>query len=107
MIDLVVDAAAVYRLWRLAAQDAITEPVRARFIRAAFARTDVEPGRPQPVPWPVTLLECPWCLSVYLAAAVLVFRRRFPRLWDPVARLLALSAACGTAATILEHLEEN
>lgn len=52
----------------------------------------------------VTILEpsplgevvvCPWCLSPYVAVAVLAARRFVPRLWGPVAAVLAASAVTG------------
>lgn len=44
-------------------------------------------------------ITCPWCLGVWVAAGVVIARRVAPRVWDPVARLLALSAIAGAAST--------
>lgn len=44
------------------------------------------------------LVTCPWCASIWLAAGVVVARRLAPSIWDPIARLLALSEAAGLAA---------
>lgn len=50
---------ATYRVWRLLALDAITEPIRARFI-----------FREGPVwQWLANMLECPWCAGFWLSGA--------------------------------------
>jgi hypothetical protein len=46
-------------------------------------------------PYVVELLECPWCMGVYVAGFVFVARRVAPRAWTPLARVLALSATTG------------
>lgn len=46
------------------------------------------------------LITCPWCVSVYVAAAVVAARRLAPGVWDPVARGLAASLAAGLAAEV-------
>lgn len=50
---------ASYRVWRLAALDSITEPIRARFI--------FREGRG----WQflADLIECPWCLGFWISGA--------------------------------------
>jgi hypothetical protein len=65
---------AAYRLWRLIAQDTISEPAR-----------DLLPAR---VREPV---ECPWCAGSWVTFIVAVaMRRRLPTPW-PVAALAAAS----------------
>lgn len=41
------------------------------------------------------IVVCPWCNSPYVAVAVLAARRFAPRLWGPVAWVLAASAVTG------------
>lgn len=43
------------------------------------------------------LTSCTWCASVWLAFGVVVLRQVAPRLWSPVARVLAVSAVAGWA----------
>lgn len=66
-----VAVGAVIRLTRLITHDTITAP-----LRAAAARHDVrnrlalqKPPHPGPGP-ALTFITCPWCISVYVAAAV-------------------------------------
>jgi hypothetical protein len=79
-----IDALAVYRLTRLIIEDEVTEPVRdavqQRFGAPHESRLSY-------------LLTCPYCVSVYAAAAVSVADMIAPRFWRPVSRALALSAA--------------
>lgn len=76
-----VDALAVARLTRLATRDSITHPLR----RAAIVRSDLADD----------LLSCPWCVSIWMAGAVITARVTVPRLWSPVAQLLAASEIAG------------
>ena len=41
------------------------------------------------------LIECPYCHSAYIGILVVVLRRCVPKLWDPIAKALAFSAAAG------------
>lgn len=85
-LALVVDALAVYRLVKLVRDDRITERMRV----AAIERYG------QPEDSKVTyLMHCPWCLSIYLGAAITLSRRRWPRGTALAARTLALSATTG------------
>lgn len=45
------------------------------------------------------LIGCPWCVSPYVAIAVLAARRYAPNLWGPVAKVLAASAVAGVVAS--------
>lgn len=45
-------------------------------------------------PWSV-LLDCPWCLSVWIAAGLLVLRAACPRLHAALVAVLAASAVTG------------
>lgn len=101
----VTDALAVYRLTRLVVEDVLTEPLREKIIGAAY-RVRYGPGHGiedhhagrLDEPKIATLITCPWCASVWVAAGVVVVRRVAPTVWSPVARLLAFSAAAGMIA---------
>lgn len=113
MSALVVDVLAVHRITRLVTRDVITRPIRVRLIRDAYARTDkasyVEfaseaavdamPHGDDEAPKLAALLTCPWCVSVYVAAGVLIARRWTPRLWRTASYGLALSSAAGLLST--------
>lgn len=76
-ISLVVYALAVARVTRLVNADRITKGPRDAIIAALWRRTWLKLG-PAPSqdeidavqkPLPVYLIECPWCVSIYVAAA--------------------------------------
>lgn len=111
--DDVVDALATARLTRLVVADTITEPLRQRAIRAAYARAGRETyftiesqhsdpegivtADPMP-PKLAYLVTCPWCAGMWVALGVVVIRRVAPRAWRPLARALAMSEAAGVIA---------
>lgn len=88
MRDLIVDALAVARLTRLVTEDTLPPLEAAR--ERAYAVVEQRHG----AAW-AEGITCPWCVSVHLAAAVLVARRVAPRAWSTAARGLALSYAAG------------
>jgi Protein of unknown function (DUF1360) len=90
-----VDALATYRLVRLLQVDSITESVRNRLMKRHGATKQGQ------------LIDCPWCLSPYVAALVLAARAISPRLWDIAARVLAFSAMTGIASSAVARLEED
>jgi hypothetical protein len=95
---LTVDALAVYRLVVLVVKDAITDPVR-DWLGKPWSR----PGQPFPAYsggrwWTFKLVTCPWCVSVWLAAAVVFATRFMPGAWQYGAVLLALSGVAGFLA---------
>lgn len=120
-LDPLVDALACYRLTRLAGADVLTEDLRRAAVQWAYRRagrelrvddatseTTVEAVKASsvndgPPPKLASLFTCRWCLSVYLGTGVVVARRVAPRLWDPVARALALSAL----SALLAGLEQD
>lgn len=103
MEDLVVDALAVFRGWRLLSRDTIFDTPRDWWKSWVYSRApEPEPGRGQPVPKAIELIGCPWCVSVYGAVAVVILRTRYPKVWRPIARALALSALCGLIAENLD-----
>ena len=81
---LVVDALAVYRITRLVVDDAILDAPRERVFGWLDSRAKV-----------AELLDCSWCVAVWVAFGVVVLRGVLPRAWAPVARGLALSAVAG------------
>jgi hypothetical protein len=86
--EVAVDALATFRLVRLVQRDSIIDRPRQR----AFAWLDDHHPRLS------ELGECSWCLSIWVAAGVVVARRVAPTVWGPVARLLAASAVAGIAS---------
>lgn len=84
MIDEAVDFLAVYRLTRLGVTDQFP-PVRK--LRARVL------GRWPETDWRVELGTCSWCLSVWIAAGVLLVRRT--RAWRALRFVLASSAVAG------------
>lgn len=77
-MTFLVDALATFRLTRLVVRDDITAPLRAKVS-----------GKLE------TLVSCAWCSSWWLALGVVGARRFFPRLWGPLAQVLAFSAVAG------------
>ncbi len=120
--DLVVDAVAVHRLTHLVTQDVIADPVRERWVEAAYAgagrceqaRANLDPGSVTPwadyalaegdrAPKLAVLVSCKWCTSIWCALLAVLARRAVRPVWDPLARLLALSSA----GTLLSGLEQD
>lgn len=122
MIDVVLDALAVYRLTRLVTADTITQTMRDMVIADEYDRRGdtlaaiervggVEyPGDwqaaveadPDP-PKVATLVTCRWCAGMWVALAVTVLRLVAPRQWAPLRDALAFSAA----AALLARLEDD
>lgn len=95
MKTLIVDTLATVRLTRLVIDDNITEPLRDRAMQAL-----IRTGEERPELKPVTdkleyFLTCPWCVSVYSAAAILLLRKFAPETADIVNSALAASAVTG------------
>lgn len=105
-----IDALATARLTRLVTKDVLTKRPRAAIIRAAYRRAGRSEHSGDPDDWPVIdgddtpklawLITCPWCASVYVAAGVVLVRHRAPRLWQPVAELLAASQVAGLVGNL-------
>lgn len=122
VLDGSVDALAAYRLTRLATADRITRPARVALIRRSYARqtddwfTDGAGARPLELgpltdgevddtpeddagaPPLAAFVKCRWCTGLWISLAVVAARRYCPRLWDPLARALALSATAALVA---------
>lgn len=89
---LAVDALAVYRLTRAAVKDKITERPR-RW--AATLPDRYEGPLAAPAPLLAYLASCPWCASVWVAAAVVALTVFAPLWWSYAATGLALAAVSG------------
>ncbi len=110
MIPLLFDALSAYRLTRLITADTILDGPRDALVRWAYERQgNLTPGFVPPswsdfamdderAPKLATLATCRWCSGPYVAAAVVIARRRFPRQWAPIAEALALSAGAALIA---------
>lgn len=120
--SLLVDALATFRLTRLVATDVIFDRWRDGLIERAYIAEDTRDeaaarwltGEDAPGQWAevvaadpdppklATLVTCPWCAGMYVAAGVVLARRLAPRPWGAAAKVLALSAAAGIIASALE-----
>lgn len=89
---LVVDAGCVFRLTALLTRDTITQPVRSWLGRPfELGGAKLQGGRW----WLFELATCPWCISVWIAAATVTFTVLAPAVWQYVAFAACLSAAAG------------
>lgn len=121
-----VDALATARLARLVTTDTITRPLRDAAIMGTYAlklpgedRDDmasymrgraVETTGDSRTSWAevvaadpyapklATLVTCRWCTGVWVGLGVVAARRIAPRVWDPLARALALAEVAGLAS---------
>lgn len=101
-VDLVVDALAVHRLTRMVIEDRVPLGwLRSSIVRRAYAKRENDATGGQP--YVVELLSCPWCMSVWVAFGVAVVRRFVPRVWRPLAQVLAASSVTGLLAGWEEH----
>lgn len=98
LTDLALDAGAVARLTRLATVDDITDPIRG-FVHSEAALADWSG------PWQFVddALACRWCTAIWVAGLVTVVRMATPRLWTPVAWLLAISHGAGLVRPTQPH----
>jgi hypothetical protein len=93
-VDVAVDAIATYRIIRLLQVDNIT--IRPR--NALLKRYAGKKG--------AALIDCPWCLSPYVAAGVVLARSVHPRVWGLIARALAFSAVTGLITELVDQMED-
>lgn len=121
-LELAVDALATFRLTRLVVADVLTAEARDAIVEGAYASAgrreravaewlpegeavgrwaEAVANDPDP-PKLATLVTCPWCTGMYLAAGVALARRVAPRPWSALAKVLALSAAAGIIASAIE-----
>ena len=99
MKTLIIDILATALLPRLVLDDEITKGPR-----DAALNSLIRAGEETPALKPVTdkleyLLSCPWCVSIYAAAALLMLRKLAPETADIVNGSLAASAATGALYT--------
>lgn len=110
--EAIVDVLAVARLTRLITRDTLTRPYRAAIIRHAYGPekseglsdmfTEQMVHDDHEAPRLAELVTCGWCSSMYAAVFVVAARRFAPRLWDPLARVLAASLVTGIVQTHIE-----
>lgn len=103
-LEVAVGAAGTFRLTWLVVYDTITEPARRRLERNADkARAAERTSRRRKLaaavwPWIHTLATCPWCVSVWIGAAVAAYLDAGGPL--VVLAALSFSAAAGLAANL-------
>ena len=100
--EAVVEVLAIARITRLITTDRVPFGVpRAAVIAWAWkrrARSDIRTGEVnQKDPYAAELLSCPWCMSMWVALAVLLVLRHLPG-WRFLARVLAASYVAGFLA---------
>lgn len=84
-----LDVLATYRLTRLVTHDRITEGLRRRIA----GQDEVFGGMARPQVF--DFITCPWCVGVWLAAAVVAATALFPLEWRYGAYVLACAAVAG------------
>lgn len=92
--ELVIDAIAVWRIVRFVQRDSLIEKQREQMINRWGHLKIIE------------LLTCPWCLSIWVGAAVVIARAAAPRLWGKIARGLAFSAGAGVITGLVDKLDD-
>lgn len=96
-VDVAVDALAVYRLTRLLQQDSVPPMPRVRaWLLARYG------ARPMGA-----LVDCPWCLGVWIAFLAPLGDRVCPRLWGVVSRALAASAVTGLLSQVAAEMDRS
>ena len=110
MLDQALDALAVARLTRLVVDDTILDGPRTRLLAwldppVDLLASDSDAPRAKRTVRRMTAgrkvakgLDCSWCVSIWVAAGVVVGRRAFPRAWPLVAEGLAASEIAGMIA---------
>lgn len=88
-MEFSVNALAVWRITRLITEDEITRRPRDWIVMNA----------PDKIAYLVT---CKHCSSIYAGGAAVFLRTVAPRVWKPLAELLALSAVTSLTASVLE-----
>lgn len=91
--ESLIDAVAVHRLTKLLQQDSVWPLPETR--EALLARWSDRR-------W-ADLIDCPYCLSMHLAALVVLARHRWPRGWPWIARVLVGSAMAGHLAELSDR----
>jgi hypothetical protein len=94
---LLIDALATYRLAVLISKDKITEPARDTLRDRAYLAGVPRKGHAL-ARWTFELVICPWCIGVWIAAAVTGLTVSAPSVWQYPAFGLALTGAAGFLA---------
>ncbi len=89
-------ALAAYRVWRLLAEDSITDKIRWRIYKATGSRE-----------WFIEFVSCPWCLGAWVAVAWWGAWWAWPHTVTIAAVPFALSAAVGSAAMLLNLIADE
>ena len=97
-VDFAIDALAAYRATRLLISDGIFDRPR------TTTREMLERRGHQRL---LELADCPWCLGMWVAGAVVVLRHAAPRAWSPLAKTLALSATSGLLASFVRESDDE
>jgi hypothetical protein len=87
LLNLVVDAVAVYRLTKLVIDDEILADIREK-VWEKYPPETTKIGY---------LTTCPWCVSIWMAGLVFALRKVSPELATYISSTLAASAATGIA----------
>jgi hypothetical protein len=95
--SVTVDALATFRLTWLLQRDSL--PPLPTLRRKLFVRFGASPVG--------DLIDCPWCLGMWVGFGVSTLRRVCPRLWDPIAHALAASAVTGLLSQVAAELDRE
>lgn len=87
-LTLALDIAATYRLTKLVMEDKVTEDFR-NYIYEKFPRDSKVSY----------FVGCPWCISIWGAAVLVILRKISPEAANAVSTILAASAVTGVAYT--------
>lgn len=91
-----LDAIAVYRIVRFVQRDTLIETQR-EYVINNWGGGHLRLGE---------LLQCSWCLSIWVAAGVVLARAAAPRVWGMIARGLAFSAGAGVITALVDQLDD-
>ena len=91
-----MDAVAVWRLWRLATVDTVTDPARAWLAAAAADGSRV-------ARFAVEALDCRWCAPTHFAVWITIGHTIFPRATAVAVRALAVATAGSTLIAATER----
>lgn len=97
-LDVALGALLTFRLVRLWQDDAILAPISDRVYRTLDRRAHDSGPVGAASAWLLDLLGCPWCLSVWIGAAVYAGWVYLPTVWYPSAYVATFSAATGLLA---------
>lgn len=96
--QLVIDALATARVVRLLQVDGITEPLRKAVLDYCY-----DHGHDR-----ITeLMQCSWCLSVWVGVGLQLSRRIAPRLHAVLATGLACSQAASVLISVLDKIDTD